>query len=215
MSDDAYRIIKRRILTNEYSGGLQIFEDELASSLDMSRTPVREALLKLESEGLIELVPRHGMRITPLSLEDVREAYQLLGFMETAAAEMIAARTPNTDAIALLQADVDEMKAGLAADDIPYWAAADERFHRQLVDLSGNKRLGRIANTLLDQTERFRRFTMRLRTKPTHFVSTHAELVNRIRAGDIAGIREVHLGHKRRWMDEMQDLVEKFSIRQI
>jgi DNA-binding GntR family transcriptional regulator len=215
MSDDAYHIIKKGILRNVYPGGYQILEDELARSLEMSRTPVREALLRLKAEGLINLVPRRGMRVLPLSLDDIREAYQLLGFMETAAAEMIAARNPNQEAISTLKQYVDEMEAALKHDDILQWAEADELFHRALVDLSGNQRLAKIANTLLDQTERFRRFTMRLRKKPTHFASTHADLVRKIRKGDTAGIREVHLNHKKRWLDEMQDLVERFSIHQV
>lgn len=215
MSDEAYQVIKKGILTNKYPGGFQIFEDELASSLQMSRTPVREALLKLESEGLIELVPRRGVRVVPLSLDDIREAYQLLGFMETAAAEMISQRPDHHADVAALQASVDEMQSSLKRDDIAAWAEADERFHRQLVNLSGNKRLARIANTLLDQTERFRRFTMRLRKKPTHFASTHFDLVQRIRARDVDGIREVHLGHKARWLDEMSELVKRLEIVQI
>ena len=63
MSEEAYRIIKLGILRNKYPGGFQIIEDELARSLSMSRTPVREALLRLESEGLIDLIPRRGMRV--------------------------------------------------------------------------------------------------------------------------------------------------------
>jgi DNA-binding GntR family transcriptional regulator len=215
MSEETYRVIKAGILTNKYPGGFQILEDDLARSLDMSRTPVREALLRLDMEGLIELIPRHGMRVRPLSLDDVREAYQLLGFMETAAAEMIASRVPNRDQVAALESHVRVMEASLKADDILGWAEADERFHRELVNLSGNSRLAKIANTLLDQTERFRRFTMRLRRKPTHFVSTHAELVREIRKGDINRIREVHLGHKARWLDEMAELVERLQIHQI
>lgn len=215
MSDDAYNIIKIGILRNKYPGGFQILEDELAHSLNMSRTPVREALLRLESEGLISLIPRRGMRVLPLSLEDIREAYQLLGFMETAAAEMIAMRESNQKAVATLKTYVDAMEAALKQDDILEWAEADELFHRELVNLSGNKRLAKIANTLLDQTERFRRFTMRLRKKPTHFVSTYADLVRKIKKRDTVGIREVHLNHKKRWLDEMQELVEQFNINHV
>jgi DNA-binding GntR family transcriptional regulator len=215
MSDEAYGTIKAGILRNKYPGGFQILEDELAHSLEMSRTPVREALLRLQSEGLISLIPRRGMRVLPLSLDDIREAYQLLGFMETAAAEMIAARPANREDIAELKDYVDQMEAALKRDDILQWAEVDELFHRALVNLSGNQRLGSIANTLLDQTERFRRFTMRLRKKPTHFVSTHADLVRKIKEGDIAGIREVHLNHKQRWLEEMKEIVEKFNITRV
>ena len=215
LGDEAYRIIKKRVLSNELPGGFQVLEDDLARDLNMSRTPVREALVRLDNEGLIELIPRHGMRVTPISLRDVREAYQLLGFLETAAAEMIAQRDPKQSEVAALRSEVAAMSEGLSAEDIEAWAEADERFHRLLVSLSGNSRLARIANTLLDQTERFRRFTMRLRKSPIQFVSTHAELVDLISQGNIPGIRRVHLDHKNRWLDEMAELVEKFQIHQV
>ena len=65
--DQAYREIKQRLMGNLYPPNLQILEQDLAVQLGMSRTPVREALIRLEREGLVEIIPRRGMRVVPIS----------------------------------------------------------------------------------------------------------------------------------------------------
>src|SRR5262249_53569161 len=99
MSASAYDTIKRRILSNEYPGGFQVLEDQLARDCGMSRTPLKEALLRLEAEGLIQIVPRRGIRVLPLTAEDVHRIYQVLSPLETLAGELIAAMPDNADAV--------------------------------------------------------------------------------------------------------------------
>ena len=88
--DDAYLAIRRRILDNVYPPGHQALEGDLAGELGISRTPVREALIRLANEGLVEVVPRHGMRVLPVSPTDMREIYVVLTALESAAAELLA-----------------------------------------------------------------------------------------------------------------------------
>ena len=71
-ADRAYAEVKRRILDNEMPAGYQILEQELAEMLDMSRTPVREAMIRLAEEGMVEIRPRHGLRVLPLSASDMQ-----------------------------------------------------------------------------------------------------------------------------------------------
>ena len=89
-----YRTLKQSILTNEFYPGYQALEPELAKNLGVSRTPVREALIRLENERLIELIPRRGMRVIPLVPEDMREIYQLLTSLEVTAVEILARKRP-------------------------------------------------------------------------------------------------------------------------
>ena len=74
----AYQEIRRRILDNEYPPAHQVLEQDLAADLGMSRTPMREALVRLQNEHFIQLIPRHGMRVVPLSLEDLKDTYEVL-----------------------------------------------------------------------------------------------------------------------------------------
>ena len=96
----AYDLIKERILKNEYEPGFQALEPEIAQELGMSRTPVREALIRLSNEGLVEVIPRRGFRVVPLSPADMREIYQVLTALESMAAEVLAKRKPTLEELA-------------------------------------------------------------------------------------------------------------------
>src|SRR4051794_18811195 len=101
--DTVYGALKSRILRNQLSGGSQLLEDAIAADLGVSRTPVREALARLESEGLVEPIPRHGYRVLPITMEDIREIYQVLSPLETVAAELLAQKKPNSTEVKALQ----------------------------------------------------------------------------------------------------------------
>src|SRR4051812_30542921 len=91
---DAYDTIKRQIMDNELGPGEQVLERDLALRLGVSRTPVHEALIRLESEGLVEVLPRHGMRVLPVSPEDMLQIYEILTSLESTAAELLAELRP-------------------------------------------------------------------------------------------------------------------------
>ena len=92
--DTAYQDIRRRILDNIWSPGYQALEQDIASQLGMSRTPVHEALTRLAKEGLVEVAPRRGMRVLPVSPNDMKEIYEILTALESMAASLLAARQP-------------------------------------------------------------------------------------------------------------------------
>ena len=215
LSEGAYLEIKRRILVNEYPGGFQVLEDALCEDLGMSRTPLREALVRLQNEGLVEVLPRRGMRVLPLTSRDVSDIYEVISALELLAARTLAGREDNAGPVARLQAEVDAMKCALEHDELEAWAMADERFHRILVDESGNPRLATAARTLLDQSQRFRMFTLRLREKPVGSTRSHAQLVTAIRRHDVEGAVACHATHRRNWQENMRELMQRFGIRQI
>ncbi|MDH3452550.1 MAG: GntR family transcriptional regulator, partial [Gammaproteobacteria bacterium] len=132
----------------------------------MSRTPVREALIRLADEGLVEVRPRHGMSVLGVSAADMREIYQVLTALESMAAEVVAARGVDEQQLALFEACVTDMDAALQQDNLRDWAAADERFHELLIELCGNRRLAAIVCTCRDQARRVRMTTLHLRPKP-------------------------------------------------
>jgi DNA-binding GntR family transcriptional regulator len=86
--------MRQRILDNEWTPGFRALEQELALSLGMSRTPVREAAIRLQKEGLVKVVPRHGITVLPVSVDDMRDIYDMLTALEPMAAELACAATP-------------------------------------------------------------------------------------------------------------------------
>jgi len=210
--DTAYQTVRKRILDNQWAPGFRALEQELALALGMSRTPVREALIRLANEGLVEVVPRHGMRVLPVSASDMDEIYQVLGSLEATAAELVAARKPGAKEIAPLEAASRAMDAALKRDDLDAWAEADERFHKHLVELSGNRLLAATVHNFWDRAHRARMFTLRLRAKPVHSTREHTALVRAIRSGDVAAARDIHRAHRDRGRRELTAILARFRL---
>ncbi|ETW96306.1 MAG: hypothetical protein ETSY1_27180 [Candidatus Entotheonella factor] len=210
--DDAYEQLKREILENRMSPGNQATELELAARLGMSRTPVHEALIRLEGEGLLELIPRHGARVLPVSPDDMREIYQLLTVLEPEAAADIARQQPGHDQLAGLEAATAEMERSIAAGDLDAWAKADDRFHRELLDLSSNRRLCAFVNTLFDQAHRARMMTLRLRQPPIRSTREHRAILRAIAKGDAEQTRQQFRAHRERAGQELLDILDRLRL---
>ena len=213
--DAAYAAIRRRILDNVYPPGHQVLEGALAEELSISRTPVREALIRLANEGLVEVIPRHGMRVLPVSSSDMREIYVVLTALESAAAEILALRRPSDEQLRPLVAATRDMTRALKADDLDAWAAADERFHQGLVELTGNQTLMDAVARLGDRVHRARAFTLRLRPKPINSTREHMAMIERIRAGDGRGAVQVNRAHRERASRELLAIFERFRMQQM
>lgn len=214
-TERAYRELRRRIIENEMPAGHQALEQELADALGMSRTPVREAMIRLANEGLAEIRPRHGMRVLPISAEDMAEIYEVLTALESTAAAAVARRGLSEAELAVLTQAVADMDAALAADDLRRWAEADERFHKQLVAASGNARLQSIVQMYWDQAHRVRLLTLQLRPRPVRSNEDHAAVVDAIIAGDAERAREIHREHRLKSGRMLVDLLDRFGFRQL
>ncbi len=208
----AYRTLKDRILANRYPPGQQILEQALADDLGMSRTPVREALIRLHDEGLVELIPRRGMRVVPLAPEDMREIYEVLSALEVAAVELAARRSLELEALQPLEDALQAMETRLADDDLDGWARADARFHRALLALSGNRRLVAMAATLADQVHRARMTTLRLRPRPVKSIEEHREVLEALRDGDGERAARAHRRHRRNAARLLLDLLNYYRL---
>jgi len=211
----AYEVIRRRVLDNVYPPGHQALEADIADELGISRTPVREALIRLAHEGLVEVVPRHGMRVLPVSPADMAEIYAVLAALESAAADLLARRRPSDAELKPLVDATRDMTRALKADDLDAWAAADERFHQGLVELAGNRTLVDAVARLWDRAHRARMFTLRLRPKPVNSTQEHLAMLERIRAGDAPGAVEVNRSHRERASRELLAIFERYRLVQL
>jgi DNA-binding GntR family transcriptional regulator len=205
--DEAYVEIRRRILDNYYSPGHQVLEQELASDLGMSRTPVREALVRLQNERFVQLIPRHGMRVVPLSIQELREVYEVLTSLELTAIDRLSRVDLEEAALATIEEIIDEMDLAAKKKDVDAWAKADERFHRSLVTLCGNRRLGAMVEMLWEQGHRARMTTVRLRASLEQSNREHRALLDAIRRRDWRQARTRHAKHRQRAMTEILNLL--------
>ena len=206
---DAYTQLKDEILSNRMPPGFQAPEPEIALRLGMSRTPVREALIRLEAEGLVELAPRRGARVLPIRAEDMQEIYEILTALESDAAAALARRMLDADALAPLSAATKDMEEALEREDRDAWAEADDRFHRTLLELHGNRRLRSFAQSISDQAHRARIATLRLRDMPKRSTEDHRDILEALLAGNEDGARKACRAHRRRAAVELVGILQK------
>ncbi len=215
IAEQAYTELKRQILENEMPAGHQLMEGEIAELLNISRTPAREAMMKLEAEGLVEVRPRHGMKVKPISVSDMREIYALLTGLESTAAWQAASRDHPKEDIQILKNSVEQMDVALAEQDMKLWAKADEAFHRQLVAMSGNQRLIELVGRFIDQSHRVRMLTLRLRPAPSQSNEDHANVVQAIVNKDADLARRLHRIHREKAGKLLVELLESHGLTQL
>jgi DNA-binding GntR family transcriptional regulator len=211
-AENAYRELRGRILDNRLLPGEQFTEVELAAMLKMSRTPVREAMLRLAADGLADVRARHGMRVKPTSVIDMREIYEVLMGLESVAAALAAQRADQGDYVERMRAAIGDMDAALERDDRKAWAAADERFHTLLVEASGNARIKELVQTFFDQSHRVRMMTLPLRPAPITSNRDHESVVEAIAARDPERARQLHHAHRQKSGELLVDLLARHGL---
>lgn len=215
--DEAYAALKQAIRNTDFPPGYQGSEQEIAVRLGMSRTPVHEAIIRLQEDGLVRVLSKRGVLICPLAPQDIREIYEVVIAVESMAAELLAA-LPAASRVAAadeLEAATAAMDEALGRDDLPGWAEADELFHRLLVERCGNGRLRRIAQTVTDQAHRARMLTLKLRARPTGSAQAHRAIIAALRSGDAGEAQRSARAHRVGARDEIVPLIEHIGLRQL
>lgn len=214
-ADDAYHALKDEILMNRMAPGFQAPEPELAVRFGVSRTTVREALIRLEGEGLVELIPRRGARVLPLRADDMEEIYDILTCIEPDVAAKVAARNPTAIDLAPIEQAASDMEAALEDEDLDIWAAADDRFHLALLELYGNRRLLGFVTALGHQVRRARMITLRLREPPFKSNEEHRDILDSLLQGNADRAREAFRAHRQRAAKELFGILVKSGIGQL
>jgi DNA-binding GntR family transcriptional regulator len=193
--DRAYAYTKQRVLDASYAGGELLTEGEVAEALGMSRTPVREAFLRLEGEGLLRLYPKRGALVVPVSAAEVEEVMETRTLVERFAVGKALAR--GADVSGAMREAIARQEDRAAAGDLDGFVAADREFHTVLVAAAGNGIVLSLYDSLRDRQQRMgvealRRSPRRL----DEILDQHRGLVESIDAGDADATLElldVHL----------------------
>lgn len=134
--------LREQIFSGELPAGTRLYEMAIASALDVSRTPAREAMSRLVEEGLLERHRSGGFRVRSFSLDDVRDAIELRGTLEGLAARLAAERRPADAGMQQMRATIDRLEDcfGERVDDVDFegYAEANAAFHMALAELSGS-----------------------------------------------------------------------------
>ncbi|GJE09507.1 GntR family transcriptional regulator [Methylobacterium longum] len=215
--DDAYAAMRAAIRDASFAPGYQASEQEIALRLGMSRTPVHEAAIRLQEDGLVRVLPRKGILILALAPDDVREIYDVIIAIEGRAAELVAA-LPDAERLAaaqVLDTHTDAMADAHKKGDLPGWGEADGAFHAALIEHARNGRMSRIIQAVNDQSHRARMLTLNLRRGLEASIAEHRKIVQAVRAGKAADALEAARAHRIRARDELLPILKSYGLKHL
>ena len=183
LSEKAYSTIKEAILSLGLEPGAALVEDDLASQLGISKTPVRDALLALEREGLVTRVPYKGTYVTEIREKDAREIFELRAVLEGLAGRL-ALESLTQDELDEAETFLDQSERALAAGDLQQASVLGARYHRFIITRAPNQRLLAFLEILDDQTRRLRYISNRGPGRLTKSIRQHRKILSALRRGD-------------------------------
>ncbi|HHX22609.1 MAG: GntR family transcriptional regulator [Tepidanaerobacteraceae bacterium] len=189
-----FAAMREAIVKGELKPGERLMEVQLAEEMGVSRTPVREAIRKLELEGLVVMVPRKGAYVAGLTLKDAANVFEIRGSLEGLAAALAAERITEEEINDLDRVLEDIAKAG-EKGDVDTIIKKDMEFHQKLFSATRNERLAQIISNLKEQIDRFRikSFTNPKRLKSV--ILEHKKILDAIKNGDAENAEKLARDH--------------------
>lgn len=181
-AERVYEHVKAGILDGTLAPGALLTEGDLAEETGVSRTPVREALLRLEVEGLMALYPKKGALVVPVTADEARDVVEARSLIELWAADRVWSRRHElADA---LEPHLQEMKAARAAQEITAFSIADRAFHEEIVSTAGNAILAKQYRSLRERQLCITTAVMRVSgPRMKQAIHEHTALVEALRSG--------------------------------
>lgn len=196
-ADRAYAAVRARVVSGEVPGGTMLSEGEVADELGMSRTPVREAFLRLQAEGWMQLFPKRGALVRPIEPDELAEVVEARHLVESSAVRAVASDdSATTDLVARLRALVESQRSAAESGDLDTFALVDVTFHQTIADAGGNSILTAFYASLRDRQHRITARTVRAGAdRVGAILAQHADLVDLVEARDSAGFGEALVAH--------------------
>ena len=171
-----YETLREAIRSGVLESGERLMEIQVAEELGVSRTPVREAIRRLEAEGLVVMIPRRGTYVSDLSLRDISDVFEIREALEGLAVGLAAERITD-DELEDLERMMVEFDDVVLREDVEGLVELDIRFHSKIYEASRNVRLISILNNLREQTTRFRMTSMSVPGRMQNTMEEHRAIV--------------------------------------
>jgi DNA-binding GntR family transcriptional regulator len=208
--EEIYERLRRDILSCTLRPGSQIREQALAEHHAVSKSPVRDALLRLQEQGLVEVLPRKGYRVKPVSLADAREMYEMRLLFERAC--ITRAIDEATDEV--LRA-LDRFRSAGDAQDRAAWIAYNREFHLALAEASGNTRLARAAREVIEQFDRLTYMSVAGYDKATwlqELADEHCAIIDAMQRRDKRQATALALAHVERSRERLLESLSDLAV---
>ncbi|MGV3650840.1 MAG: GntR family transcriptional regulator [Devosia sp.] len=205
-ADLAYEYLREQIINGNYAPGRRMTLADLSQELGLSHMPVREALLRLEREGLLESEPHKGMRVVRLSLRDAQELFEIRRELEGLSAYR-AALSGDAELPGDLEAINADFADALARSDFTAMGSANWMLHRRMLQAADSVQLTRLLEDHWASSSRYRSGYRLIPGRAQHTIAEHAEIIAAIRTGDAEGARAAAREHIRRAGLELEAIV--------
>jgi DNA-binding GntR family transcriptional regulator len=201
-----------RILNGTFAGGSMINEGDVSNSVGVSRTPVREAFLRLASEGMLRLFPKRGALVLPVTAHDMRDVMEARLLVEPWAVA-VAARLPERgELVGQLAAAIETLEASRAAGDAVGYQEADRAFHEIIVAASANSLVESFYRTLRDRQLRMGATAITtVQDRPSSILNEHREILEAIQDGDAMRARAIMGDHIANTRDALELKLRAFD----
>ena len=183
LRDVVFNTLRQAILRGELKPGERLMEIQLANKLGVSRTPVREAIRKLELEGLVLMIPRKGAEVADISEKSLKDVLEVREALEELAARLACDKITK-EGINRLKEAAQDFRSALKSNDITQMAEADVRFHDVICNATENQKLGQLLNNLREQMYRYRFEYLKDQQVYEKLLSEHEEIIRHIEKGE-------------------------------
>lgn len=197
LGQHVFENLKTAIIKGDIVPGSRLIESRLAETLGISRTPVREAIHKLEREGYLRKLPRGGFTLLGLSREEVEETFGIRGVLESYAARLAAEKHQTSD-LKPLEQKIRLYQKHLDRKDLDALTDINTEFHDLLYALSQSPKLIKMINNLQDQMYRFRQMILKDEQLARMSNDDHKDMLDRIRQRDTEGVEQLVKEHLKR-----------------
>lgn len=194
LRDVVFNTLRQAILKGELKPGERLMEIALAERLGVSRTPIREAMRKLELEGLVVMIPRRGAQVANITEKDLNDVLEVRIALENLSIEK-ACQYMTEEQMDELKAAALKFERSIGGHNPVRLAEADEAFHEVIYKASDNRRLKQVLNNLREQIYRYRVEYLKEEETRNLLVREHQELCSAIRARDVKRAQEISFRH--------------------
>lgn len=204
-----YEYLRDEIVNMTLKPGTVLPRNELSAHFDLSVTPIRDALMRLEEEGLVDIFPQHATRVRGINIDSARQAHFLRLAIELEVVRTLAAQ--HDDALVnSLKSLVNQQRAALEASDLEGFSRADQAFHRKLYEAANADELWRLMRGRSGNMDRLRRLHLPLNGKADSILTDHADIATAIGQSDAAAAEVAVRRHLSGTLSELISLREQY-----